>query len=87
MIDSKSELVEEIIQSFILDQKELYEEIDWWSYDEECAFNIHNYNSDDVSSFKVDVYPYAEGTDKPTYSTWTTVKTFNFNDYKKGDMI
>ena len=77
--------IDEVIELFIADNTEPHEELDWWSYDDECAYNIHNYASDDVLMFKVDVYPYAEGQDRPDYSIWNTVKTFNFNHYKKGN--
>ena len=75
--------IEEAIKEFFEDEKELHNEIDWWYFAESYAYNIHNYASKDVALFQIDAYPFAEGTDKPDYLTWDTVKTFNFNDYKK----
>jgi hypothetical protein len=81
------ETIQEVIDSFMEDYKEPHEELDWWMYDEECAYNIHNYNADDVNAFKIDVYPNAEGQDKPDYNDWDTVMTFNFNELKQGDKV
>jgi len=78
-------MVKEIVQMFMKDITELHEEADWWCFDDHCSYNIHNYNSDDVAVFKVDVYPNAEGQDRPDYSTWETVATFNYNEEKKDE--
>jgi hypothetical protein len=86
MIQVNPQSIEEVINLFALEETTLHEEIDWWCYDdkESMAFNIHNHGKDDITSFDVDAYPYAEGQDKPDYSTWHTVKTFNYNQNKKG---
>ena len=83
MTDTNS--IEEAIQVFLSEFNTPHEELDWWLYDdgERVCFNIHNHGKDDVDMFDVDVYPYLEGYDKPSYTVWNTMKTFNFNEYKK----
>ena len=82
-VDPKS--IEWAIKKFISENKEPHPEEDWWGYDEKGGvdFNIHNYGSSNVDRFKVDVYPHAEGQNKPDHTVWKTVKTFKFSDYKK----
>jgi hypothetical protein len=82
-MDTKNKIIDEVIESFMEDNSKPYEELDWWMYDdqERVSFNIHNHGND-IDMFQVDVYPYAKEMDRPDFSTWDTVRVFNFNNYK-----
>lgn len=74
--------IEEVIFQHISEHNHIYEGMDWWTYDENFQYNIHNVGQNDPHIFNLDRYAFDKVLNQFDHSKWDIIKIYNINDYK-----